>query len=184
MNSKRKCTGCKVRFSQDLETWRKAPVGYFHNNDCQIDYARKTVKAKKKSHNFNLKRDFLNNDRSHQVKRTQTIFNKYIRERDALKPCITCGNSKTYIQYHAGHYLSVGARPEHRFNPVNCHKQCARCNNWLSGNVANYRIALIERYGLTAVENLEADHKPKKYGVEALKVIQKWNQRKLKRLQK
>ncbi|MFT6047292.1 MAG: hypothetical protein ACI9WC_003006, partial [Arenicella sp.] len=33
----RRCTGCKERFSQELETWRKAPVGNFHDNQCQVD---------------------------------------------------------------------------------------------------------------------------------------------------
>jgi hypothetical protein len=41
---------------------------------------------------------------------------------------------------------------------------------------------MVDMYGLETVEALEADHKAKKYGVEALKVIQKWNKRKLKRL--
>lgn len=180
----RKCTGCKERFSQALETWRPAPVGHFHDNDCQIAYARKRVTQGKKARTVKLKRDFNANDRSFQVKKTQTIFNKYIRERDAGFTCITCKTGKTNIQYHAGHYLSVGAAPQHRFNPINCHKQCARCNNWLSGNVALYRLALVEFYGIAVVEALEADHKAKKYGVEALKVIQKWNNRKLKRLQR
>lgn len=184
----RKCTGCKDRFNQDLETWRKAPVGYFHSNDCQISYARKAARAvtakKSKARTVVLKRELLSNDRKHQAKVTQTVFNKYIRERDANQPCISCETEKQDIQYHAGHYLSVGARPEHRFNPLNCHKQCARCNNWLSGNVAQYRLAMVGMYGLEAVEALEADHKAKKYGAEALKVIQKWNKRKLKRVQK
>lgn len=187
-NSKRRCTGCREYFSQELDTWRQAPVGYFHNNDCQISYARNAARAvtakKSKARTVVLKREFLSNDRKHQTKVTQTGFNKYIRERDASQDCITCETAKGDIQYHAGHYLSVGARPEHRYNPLNCHKQCARCNNWLSGNVALYRLAMVGMYGIEAVEALEADHRAKKYGVEALKVIQRWNKRKLKRLEK
>ena len=37
-------------------------------------------------------------------------------ERDFDKPCVSCGNYHQG-QWHAGHYLTVGARPELRFEP-------------------------------------------------------------------
>ena len=48
------------------------------------------------------------------AREAQTAFNAYIRLRDDADPCISCGRYHGG-QYHAGHYLSVGARPELRF---------------------------------------------------------------------
>ena len=48
--------------------------------------------------------------------------------------------------------------------------------------MAEYRLALVGMYGLEVVEALEADHRGKKYSVEQLKIIQRWNKRKLNRL--
>lgn len=101
------------------------------------------------------------------IKDAQVPFNKFIRLRDADDPCISCGRYHQG-QYHAGHFLSTGARPELRFNENNCHKQCAPCNNHLSGNIALYRIALIKKIGLEEVERLEGPHQSKKYTREEL----------------
>ena len=58
-----------------------------------------------------------------------------------------------------------------RFEELNTHKQCMPCNSHLSGNLINYRINLIKKIGLEAVEWLEGPHKPKKYTIENLKEI-------------
>jgi hypothetical protein len=72
---------------------------------------------------------------------------------------------------HAGHYMSVGARPELRFDENNVNAQCAPCNNHLSGNIVLYRKGLIAKIGLEAVEALEGPHEPKHYTVDDLKQI-------------
>ena len=92
-------------------------------------------------------------------KKIQTEFNKYIRLRDKDKPCISCGRHHQG-QYHAGHYRSVGACPELRYDERNCFKQCAPCNNHLSGNLIEYRINLVKKYGQSAVDFLEGKHEP------------------------
>lgn len=116
-----------------------------------------------------VKRDKLKS-RSDWAREAQTAFNAFIRARDADQPCISCGRHHQG-QYHAGHYLSVGARPELRFEELNCAKQCSPCNNYLSGNAVLYRIALINKIGLEAVEWLEGPHEPKKYTIDDLKEI-------------
>jgi predicted nucleic acid-binding Zn ribbon protein len=88
------------------------------------------------------------------AKKAQSAFNKFIRARDKAEPCISCGRHHNG-QYHAGHYITVGARPELRFHPMNAHKQCSACNNYLSGNLVNYRVNLIKKIGIKAVEYLE-----------------------------
>ena len=104
------------------------------------------------------------------AKEAQQAFNAYIRLRDIELPCISCQRHHKG-QYHAGHYLSVGARPNLRFYLDNVHAQCAPCNNHLSGNLVNYRIGLIERIGENRVTELEQDHEPKRYTIEQLESI-------------
>lgn len=104
------------------------------------------------------------------AREAQTAVNAFIRLRDAHLPCISCGRHHTG-QYHAGHYLSVGARPELRFVESNIHKQCAPCNTHLSGNAVLYRKALIEKIGLACVEMLEGPIESRKLTIDDLKDI-------------
>jgi hypothetical protein len=104
------------------------------------------------------------------AKEAQTAFNLFVRLRDADQPCISCGRHHQG-QYHAGHYLSVGARPELRFEELNVHKQCAPCNTHLSGNAVLFRKALLEKHGIEVVDWLEGPHATKHYSVDDLKQI-------------
>ena len=112
----------------------------------------------------------------------QQAFNAFIRARDDDLPCISCGRWHNG-QWHAGHYLTVGARPNLRFDETNCHKQCQPCNTHLHGNLVNYRRALIAKIGIDAVEGLEADQSVKKYSIEDLKAIKAEYMRKRKALE-
>ncbi|MNF83417.1 Bacteriophage Lambda NinG protein [compost metagenome] len=108
--------------------------------------------------------------RSQYVREAQQAFNEWIRLRDAVLPCVSCGRHHEG-QYHAGHYRTVGANPELRFEPLNVAKQCAPCNNHKSGDIVNYRIELVKRIGAERVEWLEGPHKPQRYTIEDLKKI-------------
>lgn len=104
------------------------------------------------------------------MKEAQAAFNEFIRERDRDLPCVSCGRHHEG-QYHAGHYRTVGANPELRFEPLNVHKQCAPCNNHKSGDIVNYRIKLARRIHPDQIEWLEGKHEPKRYTIEQLKAI-------------
>ena len=108
--------------------------------------------------------------RADHLKDTQQAFNAWVRERDAELPCISCGRHHAG-QYHSGHYRTVGASPELRFEPLNAWKQCAPCNNYLSGNLINYRISLLQKIGEEKVIWLEGPHEAKKYTIEELKAM-------------
>jgi hypothetical protein len=82
--------------------------------------------------------------RSRAVALAQSAVNAYVRARDEGMPCISCGEMKPL---QAGHYWSVGARPEMRFNEANIHGQCSRCNVDLAGNRDAFRAGIVERYG-------------------------------------
>lgn len=111
----------------------------------------------------------------------QTAFNAYIRERDKHQPCISCGRFHDG-QFHAGHYRTRGAANHLRFNEDNTNKQCAPCNNHLSGNIVNYRPRLIEKIGLERVEALENNNTPHKFTKEELIEIKQIYKLKLKQL--
>lgn len=100
---------------------------------------------------------------SHFRNQAQQAFNEFIRYRDRHLPCISCGRYH-YGQYHAGHFRTTGANPELRFNEDNCHRQCAPCNNHLSGNLINYRPALILKIGQTRFDALMGQHELPKWG--------------------
>jgi hypothetical protein len=108
---------------------------------------------------------------SDHMKKAQGQFNRWIRLRDADLPCISCGRN-TGAKMNCGHYLAIGSHPEHRFSETNCNKQCEKCNSWLSGNQAAYRINLIEKIGLEAVEELEGPHPPLRLRVEEVNAIE------------
>lgn len=60
--------------------------------------------------------------RGDNLREAQAAFNAWIRRRDADLPCISCGRHHQG-QYHAGHYRTVGANPELRFESLNVWKQ-------------------------------------------------------------
>lgn len=115
-------------------------------------------KAKEKTEARRKDREKLKSlkTRSEWLREAQTVFNKYIRIRDAGLPCISCGHPDDGSrQRHASHYKSVGGNPALRFDPNNCHSSCSICNNWLSGNLVLYRVALIAKVGQDEVDRLE-----------------------------
>lgn len=99
---------------------------------------------------------------SYFIKQAQQDFNEFIRYRDRSLPCISCGRHHEG-QYHAGHFRTTGANPELRFNEDNCHRQCAPCNNHLSGNLIAYRPALIEKIGQARFDALMGPHELPKW---------------------
>ena len=132
--------------------------------------AEKVAKVKERKADA-VKRDKLKS-RADWAREAQTAFNAWVRLRDAGQPCISCGRHHQG-QNHAGHYLSVGARPELRFEPINVWLQCAPCNTYLSGNAVLYRKALINKIGLDQVEWLEGPHLFKHYSIDDLKDIKR-----------
>ena len=117
------------------------------------------------------------------AREAQTAFNAWIRARDEGLPCISCGRHHQG-QWHAGHYLSTGARPELRFTESNVHRQCAPCNTHLSGNAVLYRIGLIHRIGSETVEWLEGPHELPKWTADDYRTIRDNYRAKLKELKK
>jgi len=85
------------------------------------------------------------------IKLATKHFNKFIRDRDQGKGCISCGRPFT----QAGHFYSAGHHSALRFNEKNVNGQCVRCNMYLSGNLNEYRKNLIKRIGGEEVLGLD-----------------------------
>lgn len=132
------------------------------------DKARKAIDQRERRE-IKVRKEKLKSRADH-LKDTQQAFNAWVRERDAELPCISCGRHHEG-KYDAGHYRTVGSNPALRFEPLNCHRQCSPCNTQLSGNIVNYRIALVKRIGAEAVDWLEGPHEAKKYTIEELKAM-------------
>jgi len=145
----------------------------------RLERKRKADESGAKKRRNELKKKVRDEDRSYWLKKAQQSFNAYIRHRDADLPCISCDsnpndkNLMTGSRWDCGHYRSVGANPELRFEELNTAKQCVKCNRDLSGNVVNYRIGLVKRIGIEKVEWIEGPHSPKKYTIDELKAIDK-----------
>lgn len=120
------------------------------------------------------------------LKETQIVFNKYIRERDKDKPCICCGKPLAIEgvggAFDCGHYRSVGSASHLRFNELNAHGQRKVCNRYGAGRAVDYRIGLIARLGIEAVDRLESDNTPHKWTREELIGIRDLYRQKLKDL--
>jgi hypothetical protein len=156
--------------------------------DCAVVIARDKREKKRKSlasierREIKVRKEKLKSRADH-LREAQATFNEWVRLRDADRPCISCGRHHEG-QYHAGHYRSVGANPELRFEPLNVWKQCAPCNTYLSGNLVNYRISLLQGIGAEKVEWLEGPHEPRKYTVEEIKTIKAEYRAKTRELKK
>jgi len=138
------------------------------------------VEVRARKERIKTRRDFLAD--------AQREFNRYVRVRDAGKPCICCGrplgDGAVGGAYDCGHYRSVGSAPHLRFHPDNAHAQNKQCNRWGAGRAVDYRLGLIARIGLDAVEALEADQAPRHYSIDDLKQIKAEYARKRRELER
>ena len=111
------------------------------------------------------------------IQDAQKVFNKWIRERDKGKPCISCGAFNTL---QAGHYFAVGGYAGLRFDEDNVHGECARCNCWDESHLIGYGVNLEKRIGQENVLKLHhraAEYKRNGYRFsrsEVLDIIEKY----------
>jgi len=162
----KKCKVCGGKFEPKFTSFQKT----CNEMACILAWGKKERERKALAETRKKRREVRESDRGYWLRRTQTEFNKYIRTRDIGRPCISCQRVMSG-QIHAGHYRSVGAHPELRFEPDNCHAQCAQCNNFKSGNLTEYRANLIKKIGLQRVEWLEGPQEKRKFSIEELKEL-------------
>ena len=118
---------------------------------CLIDKGREKRKKQWRKEKTELKARLKT--KSEWLNDLQKIFNTYIRERDCGKPCISC-DKPLRGKYDAGHYFTVGAYPNIRFDEDNIHGQCVECNQHKHGNITEYAIRLPYRIGQQRYDDL------------------------------
>ena len=189
MTNKRKCKYCGEYVKEFITT----PVASFCNYEHASKYAYSTrQKGADKIHRKN-KKALKDNDTKIRLPAAQKSFNAFIRERDKDLTCVSCGQfvvkDMPFGKYDCGHFKTIGGYPELRFEELNAHKQCKKCNGG-AGNYSKkdttvskeYRINLIKKIGLDNVEWIEGPHEPKKYTCADLKKIELYYKNKLKML--
>jgi len=159
-----RCKNCKQKFE---------PIRFNHKYCLQDECIRafvaevkeKTWKETKTRMKTDLKttQDWL--------KEAQTIFNKYINLRDKGLPCVSCGKP-IKGRVNASHFWNANNHHNVRFDEDNVHSSCITCNQFLSGNLLEYRTRLCSKIGQERFDQLEAKrHVTKKWTKDELKNI-------------
>lgn len=176
---RKRCPSCRVMFTPARDS--QAVCGEI---ECAIAHGqsekgrestRKALAQVERSE-IRVRKEKLKS-RADYLREAQTAVNEYVRLRDAHLPCISCDSMPndndlmTGSRWDAGHYRSVGACPELRYEPLNIHRQCVKCNRNLSGNAVEYRIRLVQRIGAEKVAWIEGPHPARKYTVEEINGI-------------
>jgi len=149
----KKCKICKKEFKQYKST----------DIVCSVNCAIELGKLKPVKLNYaKIKRDKLEGLETkkqtyvRKVNAIKVIFQKWIRERDKNKPCISC-NTITAIEWHAGHLYKAENYSGLIFDERNCHKQCKKCNVFLDGNQLEYFNQMKIKHGYEFMEKLRLD---------------------------
>lgn len=181
-SGKRKC-GCGCR---QLATGGNG-VTAWASHDCAIKIANKrqakAVEAKAKAERAEDKaRVIALKPLQYWLKRAEKAVNAFVRERDRDQPCISCGTADS-PEWHSGHFIPATAHAT-RFDPACVHKQCAKCNVFLGGNLTNYEIRLRARIGDAEVERLKNSPRARKWTREECQAIEAEYRAKLKDLRR
>jgi hypothetical protein len=105
------------------------------------------------------------------LKEAQTVFNQFINLRDKGLPCVSCGKP-IKGRVNASHFWNANNHHNVRFDEDNVHSSCITCNQFLSGNLLEYRTRLCSKIGQERFDELEAKrHVTKKWTKDELKEI-------------
>ena len=152
----KKCRVCTTKFPVDL------PKQLVCGPTCALAL---NVLNREKEYNKETKRlrtAFDNKDLPHQLALTQKVFNrmrvlqelKWFHDRGLEPECISCGKPLGGDQWCCGHFKTVGAQANLRFDEHNTKLQHNKnCNMHLSGDVGGtkntrgYKKGLLIRFG-------------------------------------
>lgn len=170
-----KCKSCKSNFEP---IYRNGIIVSRLCLSCLISKGKDKIRKEKQREKVKAKEKLKTH--SEWLNDCQKVFNTYIRLRDKDKPCISCGCSLVG-KYDAGHYFTVGAYPNIRFNEDNVHGQCVACNQHRHGNTTEYSLSLPMRIGIERYERLlEIRNIPLKLTIEEIKDKIKYYKLKIK----
>ena len=160
----RKCKYCRQQF-QPYTTLQKNCF----EPDCVTAWIQETKEKNWKKKKAKLKMDLMTIQ--DYIKLAQQVFNKWINLRDKGLPCISCGKPING-RVNASHYFNANNHWNVRFNEFNVHSSCITCNQYLSGNLIEYRSRLINKIGIEQLTLLELEaNKTRKFTIDELKQI-------------
>jgi len=174
-----RCKNCKEKFE---------PIRFNHKyclaDDCIRAFVAEVKEKTWKETKTRMKTDLKTTQ--DWLKEAQTVFNKYIRLRDEGLNCISCNKPIRKGNVDAGHMWSAGGHSNLRFNEFNVNAQCSRpCNKDKSGDINNYRLGFIKRYGADKLSDLDSiAHIERKFTKEELKMLITKYKQKTKDLEK
>ena len=119
-----------------------------------------------------LKAAHYDTDKKHWKKKARAACHKFIRARDALLPCISCGRFNV-SQWQAGHFKTRGSNSQLQFHHWNINKECSQCNMFGS-NDRKYKESLIIKIGQGNVNYLELNHQHYIWTIEDYKDVHTW----------
>ncbi len=171
----KKCRNCGEKFYPNKST--TVACSY----TCALNLARKKVSED----GFKELKEKVKTLSQYEAEAKQ-VFQKWVRMRDKNQPCISCGVTASSV-WDGGHFKKAEIYSGVIFNELNTNIQCGKCNRYLGGNELNYRLGLIAKIGLEAVEQLEQlanETRKYKYSKNELIEIKKTYQTKIKQLTK
>ena len=131
--------------------------------ECKVSYSMQVVAKQKVDKEKKVKQDWnkekiIIKDKlktlTEWMKDLEKPINKICCLLDMGSGCISC-NGKTTPQ--AGHFHTVKSNPSIRFNLDNLHLQDYNCNCAKGGNIQQYDVGLINRYGKDYWEYVKFD---------------------------
>lgn len=177
-----KCKVCRQPYAKRSMTHKACSV------ECSLVLVEKDKERDRKRQEATQRAEFRNAKLSlkplqYWLKRAQKAVNDYVRERDlkAGYGCITCGTHDAE-EWHAGHWISVGASSATRFDEKNIHLQCRQDNFFGGGKAQEYEARLPARIGQVEVDRLKNATRSKKWTREECQAIEAEYKAKLKGL--
>ena len=135
----------------------KLPGGNYHSFDCAVESAKRKAYKNKTKELKEKSRDSM----EWLAESLGRACNWFARESDWNNDCISCYKPirKFGTNYHAGHCIPYGSKYKYsllRFIKINIHGQCLNCNGYNGGKPKEYRQGLLNRYGQSYVDALDA----------------------------
>ena len=111
-------------------------------------------------------------------KKAWALHSEYKR-RKANGKCFTCNDQRDWKEQNAGHFIHKDCLD---FDDIAIQCQCVGCNKWKSGNLGEFAIRLIKKYGIEAVEAIrEKANINHKFTIAELEEKIEYYKRKLKK---
>lgn len=119
-----------------------------------------------------------NSKRSKLIKEADRRISRFVRQSQSIGGygvCVTCGTRDRWQNLDAGHFISR-RKMAVRYDLMNLHPQCQRCNRELGGNLKNYRAYILMKYKQEGLEELyDRAKKPKIVTIALLtEIIEKY----------